>query len=164
MPDMTDSAWLSELYERYRRELFLTAWQVLRDSGLAEDAVHSAFAKLVQAAKRPEDPKLYVFRCVRNAAVDLARTKSRRREEHLEPNWDISVGCLDESHTEATALVARLLERLDDAGREVIGLHLHAKMTFAEIAKLFGEPLPTVTSRYRRALEKLGQQVDICHE
>lgn len=161
---MTDSAWLSDLYEQYRRELFLTAWQVLRDSGLSEDAVHSAFAKLVQFAKRPEDPKSYVFRCVRNAAVDLARTKSRRREEPIDPDWDASAASVDVLHAEATELVARLLQRLDDAEREVIGLHLHAKLTFAEIAKLLDEPPATVASRYRRALEKLGQQVDLCHE
>lgn len=161
---MTDSTWLAPLYEQHRRALFLTAWQVLRDTGLSEDAVHSAFARLAQSGHRPADPKLYVFRCVRNAAVDLARARRRRREQCVEPDWDAPAAATGDAHAEAAEMVARLLERLDDAGREVVGLHLHAELTFAEIAELRGEPLATVASRYRRALEKLGRQVKVCHE
>jgi DNA-directed RNA polymerase specialized sigma24 family protein len=79
----SNTTWLGAVYQQYRREFFLAAWTVLRKSDLAEDAVHSAFARLVKLSSPPVDPKLFVLRCVRNAAIDLAKARSRRREERL---------------------------------------------------------------------------------
>jgi RNA polymerase sigma-70 factor, ECF subfamily len=161
---MPRSAWLGAIYEQFRRELFATAWVVLRQSDLAEDAVHSAFARLVRLPKPPADPKLYVFRSVRNAAIDLAKARSRRREEPLAGNWDTAGPAPDSSSAELSGLVADALERLAAESREVIELHLHAALTFQEIAQMLDEPLPTVTARYYRALEKLGQEIKVRHE
>src|SRR5437868_7375758 len=111
---MPPSAWLGVIYEQFRRELFITAWTVLRRADLAEDAVHSAFAKLIQLRSPPVDPKLYVFRSVRNAAIDLAKARSRRNEEHLEPDWDAPSTAPALADAELSQLVTDLLQRLDD--------------------------------------------------
>jgi RNA polymerase sigma-70 factor (ECF subfamily) len=162
--EMPPSAWLGAIYERFRRELVVVAWAVLRRADLAEDAVHSAFAKLVQLRSPPVDPKLYVFRSVRNAAIDLAKAQSRRREEPLQTDWDAPVTAVESVDEELPRLVADSLQRLDDSSREVIELHLHAALTFEEIAQMLAEPLSTVASRYRRALEKLGKEIKVRHE
>src|ERR1700722_5844294 len=80
---MPGPTWLEERYRKYRQPLFLTAWNILRCSSLAEDAVHSAFVRLAELRKAPRGPKLYAFRAVRNAAVDLSRNRARRREEPI---------------------------------------------------------------------------------
>jgi RNA polymerase sigma-70 factor (ECF subfamily) len=161
---MPQSAWLVAVYEEFRRELFVTAWSVLRRTDLAEDAVQQAFARLVELRQPPVEPKLYVFRSVRNAAIDLAKAWSRRREEPLASDWDAAENAPEHDSPELTQAVADALARLDAASRGAIELHLHASLTFQEIACLLGEPLPTVASRYRRALEKLGQQLKVRHE
>jgi RNA polymerase sigma factor (sigma-70 family) len=161
---MPQASWLSTLYQQYRRELFLAAWTVLRQVDLAEDAVHTAFAKLVKLGSEPSDPKLYAFRCVRNAALDLAKTRARRREEPMPADWDAPDFEADLQRSEVLQSVGALLERMDAASREVIELHLHAALTFSEIALLLGEPLPTIASRYRRAVDKLRQQIKVPHE
>jgi RNA polymerase sigma-70 factor (ECF subfamily) len=161
---MPHSSWQSTLYQQFRRELFRVAWTVLRRADLAEDAVHAAFVKLVKLESPPADSKLYVFRSVRNAAIDLARTRSRRREQPLLAEWDAAndgSGCAD---SDLLQCVADALERLDNSGREVIELRLHAALTFKEISQLLGEPLPTVASRYRRAIDKLANEVTVHHE
>src|SRR5262245_27770280 len=156
---MPSSAWLGVIYQQFRRELFVTAWTVLRQADLAEDAVHSAFAKLVQLRSPPVDRKLYVFRSVRYAAIDLAKARSRRREEPLQPDWDAPTTEPTPTADELPRIVADLMTQLDDSSRQVIELHLHAALSFAEIARILDEPLPTVASRYRRALEKLGKEM-----
>jgi RNA polymerase sigma-70 factor (ECF subfamily) len=161
---MSRSTWLSTLYERFRRELFLAAWTVLRRGDLAEDAVHAAFVKLIQLDSPPVDPKLYVFRCVRNAAIDLARARSRRREEPLQAEWDGPCPPTEMDDVELSRLVGDVIERLDEASREVIELHVHAALSFQEISELLDEPLPTVASRYRRALGKISNQIKVHHE
>jgi RNA polymerase sigma-70 factor (ECF subfamily) len=163
MADMPDQTWIAELYQQNRRPLFLTAWNILRCHSLAEDAVHSAFARLAAMPSPPRDPKLYVFRAVRNAALDIAKLRGRRRERpYLEEPLHFCPAH-DESD-EISAAVAAALDELDDASREVIELHLHARLTFLEISAVLEQPLPTVASRYRRALEKLRCMLEVCHE
>jgi len=142
----------------------MTAWTVLRRADLSEDAVHAAFVKLIKLDSTPNDPKLYVFRSVRNAAIDLAKARSRRREEPLSADWDAPRPETEVPNADLLRSMADLLERLDASSREVIELHLHADLTFQEIAELLGEPLPTVASRYRRALDKLGKEIKVRHE
>lgn len=157
---MPERAWVVELYREHRRALFLTAWNVLRCPSLAEDAVHSAFVRLAELPAAPREPKLYAFRAVRNAALDLAKVRARRREEPFgserltEGIEQLPADCETGEEEMLTALTDAL-EQLDEAGREVIELHLHGGLTFREIATILDEPLPTVASRYRRSLEKL---------
>ncbi len=161
---MPDQDWLEGIYRQHRRSLFLTAWNVLRCPSLAEDAVHSAFVRLAELPASPREPKLYALRAVRNTAIDLARLRGRRMEEPIPVEERRSRFVIppidDESHSAAhTALT-----QLDEKSREVVELHLHGRLTFQEIAALCDEPLPTVASRYRRALDKLRQLLEVCHE
>src|SRR5688500_1387959 len=107
---MLQTAWLGDVYQQYRRELFLAAWTVLRDADLAEDAVHSAFAKLTKLTSPPTDPKLFVFRSVRNAAIDVAKARSRRREEPLPTGWDPASADSPFSDAEPLQSIAALLD------------------------------------------------------
>jgi RNA polymerase sigma-70 factor (ECF subfamily) len=161
---MPHTCWLGTVYEEFRRELFRAAWTILRRTDLAEDAVHAAFVKLVKLDAPPADPKLYVFRAIRNAAIDLARQRTRRREESLSLEWDPPRAEADEVSCDESRAVSAAIERLDTASREVIELHLHSALSFREISELLGEPLPTVASRYRRALAKLSNEMMVHHE
>ena len=159
---MPQSNWQSALYQQFRRELFRAAWTIVRHTDLAEDAVHAAFVKLVKLESPPAEPKLYVVRSVRNAAIDLARMRSRRREQPLLADWDAPNQ--EAGNADLLQCVANAIERLDNSSREVIELHLYAALSFREISELLGEPLPTVASRYRRALGKLNNELTVHHE
>jgi DNA-directed RNA polymerase specialized sigma24 family protein len=43
-------------------------------------------------------------------------------------------------------------------------MHIFAGLTFAQIAQTLGEPLQTVASRYRRALQALKEALESEHE
>lgn len=159
-----DTDWLGTVYQKHRRELFLAAWSVLRHVESAEDAVHTAFTRLALLTAPPREAKLYAFRSVRNAAIDIARGRRRRREESLESDWPEYDLAVPEFDAGATRAVAESLRQLDSASREVIELRLQAALTFAEISQILAEPLPTVASRYRRALEKLGKEIKAIYE
>src|SRR5262249_11359942 len=157
---MPERSWVVELYRQHRRGLFLTAWNVLRCPSLAEDAVHTAFVRLAELQARPREPKLYAFRAVRNAALDLAKVRGRRREEPFgsetaEDRIESTGVVAATDDNETMTAVSAALEQLDDAERETVELHLHGGLTFREIATIVGQPLPTVASRYRRTIEKL---------
>lgn len=75
---MTDGLWLASVYDAYQKELFIAAWNVLRCRPSTEDAVHTAFARMASLSEPHENAKLYAFRAVRNAAIDIARARVRR--------------------------------------------------------------------------------------
>ncbi len=161
---MAQQDWVEEVYRRHRRSLYLTAWNVLRCSSLAEDAIHSAFLRLTEARVSPTDPKLYVFRAVRNAAIDLARARGRRQEESLSVGDEVRSFAMPTVENDCIAAAESALLQLDEPSREVVELHLHGRLTFQEIAEVCCEPLQTVASRYRRALEKLRRLLEVPHE
>ena len=104
---------------------------------------------------RPPDDAL-VFRTLRRRAVDLAR---RTRRELATPDWwqppaDAPVG-----DTETDAELARAVQSLSTALREVVLLKVWGRQTFREIADTLDIPPGTAASRYRYALEHLRSQL-----
>lgn len=158
------SDWLATLYEDHGRRLLCAAWVILRRQELAEDALHTAFARMAGLASRPRDPKLYAFRAVRNAAFDLKAQSLRHRCHCLDEQDGFAYDLEDPKQREALAEAARALALLDDDSREVVQLHLQANLTFREIGIVLEQPWSTVASRYRRALVKLRQELGVCHE
>jgi RNA polymerase sigma-70 factor (ECF subfamily) len=156
-----ESEWLADLYRDHRRQFLIAACAVLRRQDAAEDAVHAAFVRLVQLREPPRDPKLYAFKAVRNAALDLLSMHQRRREQPLELGAERAASAADAQDKPLLAAAAKALGQLDQNSREVVELHLGADLTFQEIANVLGQPLPTVASRYRRALRKLRQQLEV---
>ena len=71
--------WLEDIYRDHRRGLFGLALSVVREAAAAEDAVHEAFARMAKQRRRPVGDVLgYVYKAVRNAAIDQTRRRQAR--------------------------------------------------------------------------------------
>ena len=109
--------------------------------------------------------KAYVFRCVRNAAVDVVRADSRLNSalNDLE-----RLPLFEEVRTAPEAVdagllktqVAAALTALPPDERETVVQHLWGNLTFREIAIVRDRPIGTVASWYRRGLEKLSRLLE----
>ena len=49
-------------------------------------------------------------------------------------------------------MLRRAVDELPDDQREAVVLRIYGQLSFEQMAEAVGEPLPTVASRYRRAL------------
>ena len=165
---------LGKVYEQHRQGLYTLALAITRNPAEAEDAVQEAFARLWASGARPTDGSglvAYVFGAVRNASLDQVRRRGRlARHEKSDPFDDrlASVSIFngqpeDPATTAADAerhrMIRQAVDELPEAEREAVVMKVYGGLTFDEIARIRGEPLPTVASRYRRALEKLGRMV-----
>ncbi|MEK7793115.1 MAG: sigma-70 family RNA polymerase sigma factor [Candidatus Hydrogenedentota bacterium] len=138
-----------QCYEANGKELFVYALSLTGTPETAEDAVHAAFTGVLRMARLPRDLRPYVFRCVRNAAIDHARTAAKPRLEpvmferngHADPNLPILI---------EDALAALTLDE-----RETIVLKTYSGLTFREIADTREVSINTAASWYRRGIEKL---------
>lgn len=122
--------------------------------------MHEAFCRLLRAQEIPRNLKGYVFRSVRNAAVDLVR----RNSPLIGTETDYIFNSSDDPRKLAEARefqqrVAEGLLMLGEDERETIIQHLHAELTFREIAEMCDCPIGTVTSWYRRGLARLREIV-----
>lgn len=124
----------------------------------AEDVLHAVFDRLLRLDVLPEQLPAYVYRAIRNAAIDL-----HRRNGHAEaykaiflPRKSISPGDQLEARDEAEALLASL--SIEE--RECVVMKVYADLTFDEIAAVCGGLPNTIASRYRRALAKMRDQAE----
>jgi RNA polymerase sigma-70 factor, ECF subfamily len=144
---------LRAFYVQNRQQLYTYAVSLTRQREAAEDAIQQAFQQLLRRGALPEELRPYVFRCVRNAALDgLRRAGVRQDLPFDEERAPDPAAPLAFSPRELDAQ----LQRLNPDEREAIVLKIYDEFTFQEIATLRGVPLPTVASWYRRGLEKLG--------
>ena len=125
----------------------------------ARDVVQEAAARALAAARVPSDAAAYrvwMFRIVRNAAVDESR---RRRRPDAEVHPPVDLWRFEDARI-AKITVQQGLTMLGAEHREIISLIDIAGFSYAEVAAMLGIPVGTVMSRIARARESLLAAID----
>lgn len=144
---------LRQIYATSRQELYSYAVSITRHRESAEDAIQQAFERLLRRGELPGDLRPYVFRAVRNAALDGLRRSKVRADTLFLAGAEPSGASPWDGH--AAQDLEEALQEISTDEREAIVLKTYGSLTFQEIAAIRGVPLPTVASWYRRGLEKL---------
>lgn len=159
---------LEVLYDRYARPVFSFAVRIVGDALVAEEVLQEAFLRAWQQAGRFELAKgsfaSWLLSITHNLAIDEVRRRQRRPQRaDLVDIADVLRGEADASaDVEEAAEAAELRERirhamgtLPPAQQRVIELAYFGGLTQREIAALLNEPLGTVKTRMRLAMQKL---------
>ena len=157
-----DEAALSELYDRYCGLVYSEAKRILRDAGAAEEILQDLFYQVWRTASRFEPARGslagWLLVAARNRAISKLRRKTGKSEELDENGVDLRV------NVESSAAQKLLLEKvravmggLPDVQRLALECAYFEGMTHSEIAAKTGEPLGTVKTRIRSAMETLKQ-------
>lgn len=126
-----------------------------------EDVVQDAFLKLVRKAPPPLDEVAWLYRVVRNGALDaakMARRRQRRETSVARPiRWFVEpeVDGLDA----ASAVAA--LERLPPEQREVIVACHWGGLSFQQIADVAGCSASTAHRRYTAGVDELRKLLGV---
>lgn len=140
------------LYDQHGPALVAYARGFVPDAAAAEDVVHQVFLHLLSAElTKPDMPVGYVYRAVRNTALNARRSSSRLAP--LDPQS--SVFRHQGGNQEAALALEKALGELPEEQREVMVMRVWSGLTLEEIAASVDAPLNTIASRYRYALEKL---------
>lgn len=144
------------LYDQHGPALVLYASSFVADGGAAEDVVHGVFLKLLRGKQIvPDAPASYLYRAVRNAALNTRRDRSRDA-----PLSDHDIWFTHREHDREAALaLQQALRALPDEQREAIVMRIWSGMTLEEVAKATDVALNTAASRYRYALTKLRERL-----
>src|SRR5689334_21103406 len=130
-------------------------------TGAPEDVVQEAFLKLVRQRRVPDDAVAWLYRVVRNGALDAAKIDRRRQRREAsatrpEP-WFVEpvVDGLD-----AEVAVAAL-QRLPEEQREVIVARYWGGLSFEQIGAVVGCSASTAHRRYAAGVELLRQHLGV---
>ena len=126
------------------------------DRASAQDVVQEAMTSLLTQRRAPAEPVAWMFRAVRNAAIDQARAMSRRRKRERE------VATIRRELFESTPeslLDARTAEqtlaKLPAQSREIVVLRIWGDLGLAQIGRIVGLSTTTVHERYVAALDQM---------
>jgi RNA polymerase sigma-70 factor (ECF subfamily) len=147
---------VTRLYHEHGPALLAYASSFVADRALGEDLLHQVFAKLLEGATSlPDVPAAYLYRAVRNAALNT------RRNGFRETALDATNSCFVHrgGDNEAALALQVALAELPDEQREAVVMRIWSGMTLDEVAPATGVSLNTVASRYRYALQKLREKL-----
>lgn len=131
-----------------------------------EDIVQEAFVRLAAQRREPENPAAWLFRVVRNGAINAATAARRRRRHEAQaaaesPAWFEP----DPASPNAIAIdpdqAAAELRLLPIEQREVIVAHLWGGLTFEQIGKLVSCSSSTAHRLYQSGLNALRERLGV---
>lgn len=161
---------LSALYDRYSRLVFSLALHIVGDRETAEEIAQDVFYRLWEnaATYRPDQAKLttWMTSITRYRAIDILR-KRQIRPERDSLDWEdaeyaLSHG-LPDGPEELTDLaiqqrrVRAAISALPRDQREALALAYFEGLSHSQIAERLDQPLGTVKTRIRLAMQRLRE-------
>ena len=165
---LRDKAALELLYKRHASVALALARRIVGRMNEAEDVVQEAFVEVWRRAEQFDPSRgsaeAWTFQIVRNRCIDRLRkhaVRQRTAQESLrEDKEPASVSPLEEAQRREERLaIASAVSAIPKEQREVLELAYFEGLTHSEIAAKTGEPLGTIKTRIRSAVEKLAKSL-----
>ena len=167
-----DETALGALYDRWVHSLYSLVMHLLQDADEAEDVVEETFWQAWKKASAYEPSKgavsTWLLTIGRRKALDRLRAKRRYKEDPVGRDKtfaDLPAPGLDPSEeTEGHELRAHIraaLNELPDEQREVLELWYFKGLSQKEIDDATDQPLGTVKTRMRLAMQKLREPLSM---
>ena len=178
MADGDESA-LAVLYDGWAERVHTLAFWILKDPDEAEDVVEETFWQAWRTAGRYDSRRgagsTWLIMIARSRALDRLRARRRWADWTTTPgntgllleNTAAVSAEIPDAHSERTerqAAVAAALDGLPPEQRRVVELAFFGGLSHSEIAERMAEPLGTVKTRIRLAMQKLRQRLAFLRE
>lgn len=161
---------IEKLYIKTNKVLYGYAYDILKDKGLAEDAVHEAFIRLEKNLDKIDDPDSrrtfnYLITIVENVSKTMY---VRRKREFVAPLEDYSENSDERFETadelivkqEEYALLHEAMEHLEDKYRKVMVCLCVYGMKEKEISEELGISVTNAGVRIHRAKSKIREYIE----
>lgn len=162
-----DETALGALYDQWNRALYSLVLHLLQDPDEAEDVVEETFWQAWRKASSYEPSKgavsTWLLTIGRRRALDRLRARKRHREDLAGSSTFADLPSNEPDPLEDTETAERreqvraALRGLPSEQREVLELGYFNGLSQSEIADATGQPLGTVKTRMRLAMQKLRE-------
>jgi RNA polymerase sigma-70 factor (ECF subfamily) len=172
-----DESALGEFYDRWFPVVNCLITRMVRSALDVEDVVEETFWQAWRQANRYEPARgtvqTWLLTIARSRALDRLRANRRLREDSIEEGDASASGSfmespsdpsLDVEHAERKKLVLAALAELPREQREALELGYFSGLSQTEIAERTGQPLGTIKTRMRLAMQKLRERLSVLRE
>lgn len=149
---------------RYQRTLFNVCVRYLGNERDADDVCQEVMLKVLHGLKQFEGKakfKTWLYSITYNECITQYRKEKRKRRLldalSLDPQEEVEEQDLQ---PQASKGLNSLLVHVNPIDREILVLRFVAELEFQEIADIMHMGLSATKMRYKRALEKLRNQID----
>ena len=161
---------IEKLYIKTNRVLYGYAYNILKDKGLAEDAVHEAFIRLEKNLDKIDDPDSrrtfnYLITIVENISKTMYVKRGREFAAPLEDYSEVEENEFESADEvvikrEEYVLLHEAIDHLDEKYRKVMTLLYFYGMKEKEIAEELGISISNVGVRIHRAKIKIKEYIE----
>ena len=167
---------LGAFYDRWHPLVHAVVLRVLRSADDVEDVVEETFWQAWRQAGRYESARgavqTWILTIARSRALDRVRLTNRRREESIDGENGEQVlqlatdsdPSMDAESAERRKLVVAAMADLPGEQREALELGYFGGLSQSEIADRTGQPLGTIKTRMRLAMQKLRSSLQVLRE
>lgn len=157
----SDLALFEALYQSTKQKSYRTAFRILRNAPLAEDAVSESFLKIARNFSKihhlySHKLEAYVVITVRNTSLNMLKKESRMETVEYKDEIDISpqIDRIQEQR------LAELITLLSDTDQEIIYLRYSLELGYDEIAIALGISAAAARQRMRFAKKNLKELLE----
>jgi RNA polymerase sigma-70 factor (ECF subfamily) len=160
---------LAQLYDRYNRLIFSLSLAIVNDRESAEEITLDVFMRVWQKAGtyRVEQAKVstWLTHIARHHSIDVLRRRAARLDQSA-VHWEDAIRNVESSQPspqESAELSSRrahiqaALARLPVEQRQALFLAYFGGYTQSQIAEILAQPLGTIKTRLRLAMQKLRE-------
>lgn len=159
---------VERLWRDHAGWLLSYAVSFLGDRSLAEDALQSVFARLLEKGLAPDHGELeraYLTRAIRNESLNALRGRKRDDGKHEHFLQLPIADPRDQAEVqERRERIERAIQSLPEEQREAVLLKTWGEHSFPEIASILGITEDAAEHRYYRGLEALERMLEHPHE
>ena len=157
---------LVQLYERYNRLVFSLALAIVNDRATAEEITLDVFMRVWQKAGtyRADQAKVstWLTHIARHHAIDVLRRRAARPDQYAVQWEEVIYGESPQGDPQVSAELSLRRERVHAAlaqlppdQKQAVVLAYFGGYTQSEISEMLRQPLGTIKTRVRLALQKL---------
>ncbi|MBQ9714059.1 MAG: RNA polymerase sigma factor [Clostridia bacterium] len=146
-----DNAAFEEFYGQTSRGVYAFVYTYFRNRADTEDVLQTVYLKVktgIHSYRVGTNPRAWLLQIAKNQA--LTEFKKRRREVPTEVIEIVADPCFGEG-----TVMDAMRRCLSEDEQRIVTLHVLWAYKHKEIAEILGCPTGTVTSKYKRAIDKL---------
>lgn len=145
-----------EKVDRYRNQLYVMAFSILKNEMDAEDAVSNAVLKSYEHLEQLKNPRSFLSWMLTITKNEALKIRRKRLELPGNETVEVMLSPVQDYHNELWDIVQSLKEEY----RLVIVLFYYGDLSIRDISKVLDIPVGTVKSRLNRGRELLKNALE----
>lgn len=156
-----DSDALAALYQETSASVYSFALSILKNTHDAEDVLQDSYITIYSSASSYQPhgkPMAWILTITKNLC--LMKLREYKKKSDIPPeDWEPYLTANPGITAEDKLILSQCMRALSDEERQIVVLHAVAGFKHREIAALMSLPLPTILSKYNRAVKKLKKHL-----